>query len=402
MAIEIAVPKLGLTMEEAVLVAWKAAPGARVRKEEIVLVLETDKVTFAAMSPRSLILATRCAPLWTCSRIAVGEVVGYLAADAAELARLAAEKPAAAVTPEVAASARPSAAVAPAPPSARIKASPAARAIARAHGVDLAALTGSGPAGRIVRADVLRALEEPRPAPKAPPIGAAGESALTVLEEIPIIGVRRAIFRNMHTSLASQAQITMHTEASAEALLRLRRKRKEAGAPVSYNAFFVQAISRALRRHPRMNASVEGEVIRVWREIHVGVAMDFGNGLFVPKVRHADAKTLEEIEADLQRLAAAGRAGRLTLDELNLGTFTLTNLGAWGVDRFTPIVNPPESAILGIGRIEEKPVAVAGEVRLEARIALSLTFDHRIIDGAAGAAFLQTVSRFVEEPALML
>ncbi len=397
MAIEIAVPKLGLTMEEAVLVAWKAAPGARVRKEEIVLVLETDKVTYEMPSPGEGLLH----PLVPAgSRIAVGEVVGFLAADAAELARLALEKPGAAVTGEEAAAVAPAAAAATpsaAPPSSRIKASPAARAIARAHGIDLAALTGSGPAGRIVRADVMRALEEPRPAPAAP-----GGSALTVLEEIPIVGVRRAIFRNMHASLSSQAQITLHTETSAEALLRLRRKRKEAGAPVSYNAFFVQAIARALRRHPRINASVEGEVIRVWREIHVGVAMDFGNGLFVPKVRHADAKTLEEIEAELQRLAAAGRAGRLTLDELSLGTFTLTNLGAWGIDRFTPIVNPPESAILGVGRIEEKPVAVAGEVRIEARTALSLTFDHRIIDGAAGAAFLQTVSRFVEEPALML
>ncbi|MEJ5357470.1 MAG: dihydrolipoamide acetyltransferase family protein [Desulfobacterales bacterium] len=402
MAIEIAVPKLGLTMEEAVLVAWKAAPGARVRQEEIVLVLETDKVTFEMPSPGEGLLHPLVA---AGSRIAVGEVVGYLAVDEAELARLAAEKPAAAVRLEAAAAARPTAAAAtpPAPPSGRIKASPAARAIARAHGLELAGIAGSGPGGRIVRADVLRALEQPRPAPTAPaPAAAAGGPVLTALEEIPITGVRRAIFRNMHASLSTQAQITLHTEAAAEALLRLRQKRKEAGAPVSYNALFVQAIARALRRHPRINASVEGETIRVWREIHVGVAMDFGKGLLVPKVRHADAKTLEEIEAELQRLAEAGRAGRLTLDELSLGTFTLTNLGAWGIDRFTPIVNPPESAILGVGRIEEKPVAVAGEVRIEARTTLSLTFDHRIIDGAAGAAFLQTVCRFVEEPALML
>jgi len=401
MAIEIAVPKLGLTMEEAVLVAWKAAPGARVRKDDIVLVLETDKVTFEMPSPGEGLLHPLVPPG---SRIAVGQVVGYLAADAAELARLAAEHPAAAAAAEPTAAGRPAAAAeappaAPGPAPARVKASPAARAIARAHGIELAGVAGSGPGGRIVRADVLAALERPRPAPAAP---FAAASPLTVLEDIPITGVRRAIFRNMQASLATQAQITLHTEASAEALLRLRQRRKEAGAPVSYNAVFVQAIARALRRHPRLNASVEGDRIRVWREIHVGVAMDFGGGLFVPKVRHADAKTLAEIEDELRRLTEAGRAGRLTLDEMSLGTFTLTNLGAWGVDRFTPIVNPPESAILGVGRIEEKAVAAGGEVRVEPRVALSLTFDHRIIDGAAGAAFLQTVSRFVEEPALML
>jgi len=407
MAIEIAVPKLGLTMEEAVLVAWKAAPGARVRKDDIVLVLETDKVTFEMPSPGEGLLHPLVPPG---SRIAVGQVVGYLAADAAELARLAAEHPAAAAAAEPAAAGLPAAATeappaAPGPAPGRVKASPAARAIARAHGIELSGVSGSGPGGRIVRADVLAALERPRPsaaAPAAPAAPGAAATLLTVLEDIPITGVRRAIFRNMQASLATQAQITLHTEASAEALLRLRQRRKEAGAPVSYNAVFVQAIARALRRHPRLNASVEGDRIRVWREIHVGVAMDFGGGLFVPKVRHADAKTLAEIEDELRRLTEAGRAGRLTLDEMSLGTFTLTNLGAWGVDRFTPIVNPPESAILGVGRIEEKAVAAGGEVRVEARVALSLTFDHRIIDGAAGAAFLQTVSRFVAEPALML
>lgn len=404
MAIEIAVPKLGLTMEEAVLVAWKAAPGARVRKDDIVLVLETDKVTFEMPSPGEGLLHPLVPPG---SRIAVGQVVGYLAADGAELARLAAEHPAAATAAEPAAAGPPTAALE-APPAVRasapgrVKASPAARAIARAHGIELSGVVGSGPGGRIVRADVLAALERPRPSPAAAAAAGTAASLLTVLEDLPITGVRRAIFRNMQASLATQAQITLHTEVSAEALLRLRQRRKELGAPVSYNAVFVQAIARGLRRHPRINASVEGDRIRVWREIHVGVAMDFGGGLFVPKVRHADAKTLAEIEDELRRLAEAGRAGRLTLDEMSLGTFTLTNLGAWGVDRFTPIVNAPESAILGVGRIEEKAVAAGGEVRVEARVALSLTFDHRIIDGAAGAAFLQTVSRFVAEPALML
>jgi pyruvate/2-oxoglutarate dehydrogenase complex dihydrolipoamide acyltransferase (E2) component len=256
----------------------------------------------------------------------------------------------------------------------------------------------------VVRADVLAALEKGvavKAAP-APAVAAAGE-LLSAAQEIPIAGVRRVIFKNMHASLATQAQLTLHTEASARALVRLRGRMNAAGgAKVSFNALLVKVIAAALRSHPLVNASVEGDLIKVWRQVHVGVAMDLGKGLIVPKVRHADTRSIREISAEIDRLVAAARAGTLALDDLTLGTFTLTNLGAWEIDGFTPIVNHPESAILGVGRIVEKPVARDGQVVVEPCIALSLSFDHRIIDGAPGAAFLKTIKDMVEEPGLML
>jgi pyruvate/2-oxoglutarate dehydrogenase complex dihydrolipoamide acyltransferase (E2) component len=256
-----------------------------------------------------------------------------------------------------------------------------------------------------VRADVLKALERGVAPPAARAASApppAGE-LLSVAQELPIAGVRKVIFKNMHLSLATQAQLTLHTEASAAAVMRLRsRMNAEGGAKVSYNALLVKAIAQALRRHPLVNASVEGEVVRVWRQVHVGVAMDLGRGLVVPKVRDADRKSIREIAAELDRLVEAARAGTLALDDLAMGTFTLTNLGAWDIDDFTPIVNHPESAILGVGRIVDKPVARDGQVIVEPRVALSLSFDHRIIDGAPGAAFLKTIKDYVEEPGLML
>jgi len=407
MAIEITVPKLGLTMEEATLVSWKAAAGDMVKKEQIVLVLETDKVTFDMPSPGDGLLHPVAAPG---SRIEVSQVVGYLAADKAELAKLAAQHPAAetgAPAAAAAAASRPAAGAAgqtaaPAAAGGRVKASPVARVMAQAHGIDLGLIAGTGPGGRVVRADVLKAIEKGVPAKAASAPAAAAGELLSVVQEIPIAGVRKVIFRNMHLSLATQAQLTLHTEASAAAMMRLRSRLNAAGAKVSYNAVLVKVIAQALKQHPLVNASVEGEVIKVWRQVHVGVAMDLGRGLIVPKVRNAEGKSIREISADIDRLVEAAKAGSLALDDLTLGTFTLTNLGAWDIDDFTPIVNPPESAILGAGRIVEKPVARDGQVVIEPRMALSLSFDHRIIDGAPGAAFLKTIKDMIEEPALML
>jgi pyruvate dehydrogenase E2 component (dihydrolipoamide acetyltransferase) len=407
MAIEITVPKLGLTMEEATLVCWKSAAGEMVKKEQIVLVLETDKVTFEMPSPGDGLLHPLAA---AGSRIEVSQVVGYLAADKAELAKLAAQYPAAemgAPAAAVAAVAKTAAAAVEQPAASaaadgRVKASPVARVMAKAHGIDLGLLAGSGPSGRIVRADVLTAIEKGVAARALPAPAAPTGELLSVAQEIPIAGVRKVIFKNMHLSLSTQAQLTLHTEASAAAMMRLRSRLNAAGANVSYNAVLVKVIAQALKQNPLVNAGVEGEVIKVWRQVHVGVAMDLGRGLIVPKVRYADTKSIRDIAADLDRLIVAAKAGSLALDDLTVGTFTLTNLGAWDIDDFTPIVNHPESAILGVGRIVEKPVARDGQVVVEPRLALSLSFDHRIIDGAPGAAFLKTIKDMIEEPSLML
>jgi pyruvate/2-oxoglutarate dehydrogenase complex dihydrolipoamide acyltransferase (E2) component len=274
--------------------------------------------------------------------------------------------------------------------------------MAREHGLDLAAIAGSGPGGRIVRADILKVLEAGPPAPEKP-AAPAPHGFLTAAEEIPIRGVRKVVFQNMHQSLQTQAQLTLHTEASADRLVEVRNQINETETlKIGYNAVFIKAVACALKRHPHINASVTGDVITVWKEIHIGLAVDVGKGLVVPKIRDAGNKTLHEIQTGLNAALEAARSGALMPDDLKEGTFTVTNLGARDIDDFTPIVNPPESAILGIGRLIEKPVVREGRLMVGKTVALSLTIDHRIIDGAPGAAFLKTIKEMIENPIKML
>ncbi|MBU0463369.1 MAG: 2-oxo acid dehydrogenase subunit E2, partial [Proteobacteria bacterium] len=207
-------------------------------------------------------------------------------------------------------------------------------------------------------------------------------------------------------SLNTQAQLTLQTEASAKGMQDFRNRINKILDPeetkISYNAIIIKAVALALRQHPKVNSSVDKDMIKIWKQVHVGVAMDVGKGLIVPKIRNADTKSIMIIAKELGQLVDKAKQNALLLDDLQGGTFTITNLGAWGVDHFTPIVNFPESAILGLGRIVEKPWVKNSEVVVEPRIALSLTFDHRIIDGAPGAMFLKTLTRMIEEPLLML
>jgi pyruvate/2-oxoglutarate dehydrogenase complex dihydrolipoamide acyltransferase (E2) component len=210
----------------------------------------------------------------------------------------------------------------------------------------------------------------------------------------------------MTLSLSRQAQLTLHTEASAAALRDTRTlfnaRLEEGQSPVSYNAIIVKAAAQALRRYPMINAIVDGRDIRIWKQIHIGVAMDFGKGLIVPKIRYADTKSIQTISGELENLAARAEKQHLVPDELWGGTFTITNLGNWDIDHFTPVNNFPESAILGVGRIVEKPWVRDGKVVAEPRISLSLTFDHRIINGALAAEFLKSIKDRIEDTRLIL
>ena len=408
MAIEITIPKLGLTMKEARLVKWGAGLGGKILPEQIVLVLETDKISYEMPSPGEGLLHPLVGPG---SEVMVGQVVGYLAANEAELGELLRTHPPAQPDGAAPAFASASSTVSTSihlssATGRRVTASPLARSMAKTHGLDLSKLTGSGPGGRIIRADVLASLQPHPPSGLTAVLPQTGEVLLSPAEEIPIRGIRRLILENMRLSLSSQAQLTLHTEASARELIALRKhlteRHRAEGIGVSYNAILVRIIAEALKIHPRLNAAVDGEKIKVWQQIHIGVAMDTGEGLIVPKVRDAHKKSITEISKILDNLRLRAQEHKLLPDEIQGGTFTLTNLGAWEVDHFTPIVNLPESAILGVGRIVNKPWVKEGRVVVEPMLALSLTFDHRIIDGAPGAAFLKTIKDLIESPALLL
>lgn len=402
--IDITIPKLGLTMESAKVVRWLLRSGDEVTEGAPVLVIETDKVTYEVPAPASGLLHPIAPEGKTCS---VEETVGYVAKDRQEYERIVKQYPslegegAKTLADEEPATVPPST-----PPSGdRFKASPLARAMAAEHNLDLSSIHGTGPAGRIVRADILRALEEKAKvtAKRIEELAEPGPGSRKDLREsIPIRGVRKIIFDNMFQSLSQSAQLTIHTEASAEALLALRDRLTRDGQKVSFNAILVKTAAMALRLHPKINASVGHDTIQVWKQIHIGLAMEANEALIVPVVRTPDFKTIREIDHEIAELVKKLRENRLSPDNLTNGTFTITNLGFADVDHFTPIIRPPESAILGAGRIVKKPVVKNDTVVPEVRLALSLTFDHRIIDGAPAARFLKTIKDMIEDPVLMI
>ncbi len=274
-------------------------------------------------------------------------------------------------------------------------ATPVARRMAEEAGLDWREVAGSGgPRGRVTRADMARAMQTGEP---ALPSG-INEAA----ETIPLRSVRAVIAERMAHSSATTAHVTLTAEADATALVELRRQLIQDGVDATYNDMFLYILSRALRDQPQVNASLEGDAVVVWRRIHIGLAVDTERGLLVPVVRDVDAKGLRQIAGETQALVERARAGGCTPDDLHGGTFTLTNLGMFGVDAFTPIINLPECAVLGVGRIKLQPALVGDKVVGRHMVWLSLTFDHRLVDGGPAARFLQRVVQLVERPHLLM
>jgi len=311
--------------------------------------------------------------------------------------------------------------------AAQPKVSPVAQRLAESLGVDLRTVTGTGPDGRIVKADVLTSAadSEAAAAPAAPvaesvpaevaapepivPAAPATEVATGVLAEAALTGVRAVIAERMHASHQITAPVTLTMEVDATALVALRESLKaslaqELGFNLGYNDLLVKLAAKALSAFPYMNAQLDDEagVIRQLDAVHVGLAVDTERGLLVPHVSDADQKGVVTIAKDIRAMVERARTGRSLLDELAGGTFTITNLGMYEVDGFTPIINHPEAAILGVGRIKAVPAVVDGEVAVRQMMWLSLTFDHRLVDGAPAARFMQYVKRLIEEPYLLL
>lgn len=281
--------------------------------------------------------------------------------------------------------------------STRLKASPLARRLAKEFGLDLASISGSGPNGRIVRDDVLQATDE------IPAHVFRTEAASEVIE---LSGIRKIIAERMTMSVQTNASVTLHTEVDATALVELRgmfnEELQKREISLTYTDLLVKIVANTLREHRLLNATLTDEGIHLLADINIGVAVALEEGLVVPVVRNADQIGLAAISEQIKTLAEKARNNQLTPGEMQGGTFTLTNLGNFGVDAFTPIINPPECAILGVGRIAKKPVVHNDEITIRSMLALSLTFDHRVVDGAPAAQFLQTVSQYIQNPYLLL
>ena len=283
----------------------------------------------------------------------------------------------------------------------RVPVVPAARRLARENDIDLATVSGSGPQGRILIEDVEAAIA----ARSSPALAAPQPSADGV---VPLTGIRGAVATRMLQSIQTTAQVTLTTEALVSEAMQLRRglsrhHAEQAGGGIGPLPLVVKATAEALKRHPRMNAietaTADGEAqVQMLSEINIGLAVALEEGLVTPVIRGADGKSLAQLAAENRDLAARTREGRTRPEEISGGTFTITNLGANEIDGFTPIINPPQVGILGVGRVVEKPVIANGEIAKGETMYLSLTFDHRVIDGAPAAEFLQTVKRLLEDP----
>ena len=222
------------------------------------------------------------------------------------------------------------------------------------------------------------------------------------VSSFPFSGIRALIAERMVAGHSQTAPVTLTSEADATALVELRRQLAADGVAVSYNDLFLTVLAKALAEHPRLNASLDGDSIKLWPQIDIAVAVDTERGLLAPVVRGVDRKGLAQLAAETAALAERARAGKCTPDELTGSTFTLTNLGMFGIDAFTPIINLPECAILGVGRIKTQPVWAGDHVEPRQMVWLSLTFDHRLVDGGPAARFLQRVAQLVEKPHLLM
>ncbi len=380
----IVMPSMGMYTEEGVLTAWLHPAGARVEPGEPVVEITTEKATFEIPAPAAGILYP-VAEVGT--NLRVEALMGYILAEGEKAPVAMVEKASPLVSREaLRASSVPQENR---PAAGPVRASPAARRLAAQTGIDLAQLAGTGPGGRIVEADVLAKVSQR----DTTALGTLSVGR-RIRQRVPLVGVRRTVAERLKRSLATAASTTLTREADAGVLVAARQRLAEemSGAP-PYDALFIKLLAAALRERPELNAVLENDSIVLLDEVHVGFAVAVSGGLVVPVVHDADLALLPEVVRAVQELSDRALAGRLCPADVEGGTATITNLGGYGIDAFTPILNPPQSVILGIGRITQRPVVRDAALTVGQTCVLSLTFDHRIADGVPAAQLLDAVVR---------
>jgi pyruvate dehydrogenase E2 component (dihydrolipoamide acetyltransferase) len=442
MAEEFFVPKLGQTVEEVIMVGWLVEDGAKVSQGEAVMEVETDKAVFPVEANAKGYI--HLGPYKAGDTIPVLTVVAIIGKqdDKFEV-----KGSAPAVETEPAPSAEVAAAPAPvaesksedrvfvSPRAKKLaaetsvdvskvtpsgyegirvterdvrdylaqqpKASPVAQRMAAEVGVDLREVAGSGPGGRIVKQDVARAAQ-----PTIAPVSQALPVA-DVIERIPLKGVRGIIAERMGTSVHTTARVTLVMEVDATEFVATRERikakvSKDWGFAPGYNDLLAKVVAVALRQFPYMNARLAPDAIELMGHVNIGMAVDTERGLLVPVIKDADKKNLRQFGEDFRRMVDGTRSGRSLPDDLSGGTFTITNLGMYDIDAFTPVINLPEAAILGVGRIAPKAVPHGDQIVIRQMWTLSLVFDHRLVDGAPAARFLQMIKSLIEDPSMMM
>jgi len=424
MTVELRIPQLGESVTEGTIARWLKQNGDVVEAEEPVLELETDKATMeipAGASGQLSIVEPQGAV------VHVGTVVARITEGAPPAARTTRTAPPGAPAPPSPSSPQPATLG-----SAEPALSPAVRKLVAEHALDPAQLSGTGKGGRLTKGDVLRHLEEPVPDPAAAPAPAPRQAEPRVVddggprassaaappapprapeaetpERVPMSRLRRRIAERLVEAQRTAAILTTFNEVDLSALLAARRRHREAfrsrhGVDLGLMSLFGRACIGALRDVPVVNAQIEGADIVYHRQVHLGIAVSTERGLVVPVIRGADSLDLPDLERRIEELARRAREGKITPDELSGGTFTITNGGVFGSLLSTPILNPPQSGILGMHKIEDRPVAVDGQVVIRPMMYLALSYDHRLVDGAQAVTFLVRVKERLEDPVRML
>ena len=393
MASEISMPQMGLTMEAGTVLQWRKRVGDAVHRDEVLLEIETDKTAVEVTSDVDGVLLAIVVPEG--EEVPVGTVLGWVG-QAGEVVPGASAGAASMVRPRVSPSPPVSAAAleTPSDPEGRVRATPAARARARAAGVNLAALRGTGPDGRIQARDV-EAARVPPPTP------------FVAYRDLPVAGMRKVIAERLAQSFHGSVPVLLTTDVVMDRAHDLLGQleadfRAKTGGKVGYLALIIKAAGMALRAHPRLNAHWLGDAIRLFEGVGIGIAVSLEGGLVVPVLRSADRMGLAEIATGITALADKARQGSLLPADLEGGTFTISNLGGHNVGFFMPVINPPQVAILGVGRVVQKPTIQDGQVKALPVLPLSLVFDHRAIDGDPAAAFLDAIKAALEAPCRLL
>ncbi|MFQ5634198.1 MAG: 2-oxoglutarate dehydrogenase complex dihydrolipoyllysine-residue succinyltransferase [Gammaproteobacteria bacterium] len=410
MSVEVKVPQLPESVTDATLVSWHKSAGEAVSRDENLVDLETDKVVLEVPAPVSGLLSE--IRIENGATVTSGELLAIL--EPGEGASPAPDAQPAEATATAAAAATVAAESAAESAGANVdKLGPAVRRLLEEHDLDPAQLRGTGKGGRLLKADVMQFIDRrlhpeavaaelpPAPAPQAPVAGSRGE------HRVPMTRLRARIAERMVEAQQTSAMLTTFNEVDLTEVKALRERYREAfekrhGVRLGLMSFFVNATVEALRRYPSVNASVEGGDIVYHDYFDVGIAVSSERGLIVPVIRDADRLSFAELESAIRDFGTKARDGTISLDELTGGTFTITNGGVFGSMMSTPILNPPQSGILGMHTIQQRPVAVNGEVAIRPMMYVALTYDHRIIDGSEAVRFLVTIKESLEDPGRLL
>ena len=397
---DIMTPALGESVTEATVARWTKKAGDAVRKDEILVELETDKVSLEVAAPADGVLEFIAAEEG--ATVEPGAVLGRLAEGAV------ASAPAAAPAPK--AEAPKAAAPAPAPaaaPAAAAPLAPSAQRIVAENNLDAGSIAGSGKGGRVTKGDALAALEARANAPAAPAAPAAPREIHEREERVRMTRLRQTIARRLKEAQNAAAMLTTFNEVDMSAVMALRNQYKDGfekshGVKLGFMSFFVKAVIHGLKHVPDVNAEIDGTDVIYKNHYDIGVAVGTDKGLVVPVLRDADALSLSGIEKGIGALGKKARDGQLALEDLQGGTFTISNGGVYGSLMSTPILNAPQSGILGMHKIQERPMAVNGQVVIRPMMYLALSYDHRIVDGQGAVTFLVKVKEAIEDPQRLL